>query len=226
MTPIIQLKDINKRVQDGTKFLQILKDCSITIQQGEMVAILGRSGAGKTTLLNLMAMLDNDYQGDYYFDQMNAHAKTDAERFSLRTKFIGYIFQDFQLIEEFTVLQNVEMPLGYQGVPRKVRIQRSLKAIEDVGLGRRGDSNVGTLSGGERQRVCIARALAHQPKIILADEPTGSLDPKTSEEVMTLLIDLNRAFNITEVIVTHDEVVANRCSRIYTLKNGGIHYER
>lgn len=160
MTPIIQLTNVKKSVQDGKRQLQILENCSLSIHEGDMMAVLGRSGSGKTTLLNLIAMLDNNYEGEYFFNHINMTILSNKERFALRTRSIGYIFQDFQLIDAFNVLQNVEIPLGYQGIQRHKRIERSLKAIEEVGLSDRCKSIVGTLSGGEKQRVCIARASA------------------------------------------------------------------
>lgn len=202
--------------------MQILKACSLTLEEGEMVAILGRSGAGKTTLLNLIAMLDRDYEGTYLFDGSDVRAKSDADCFALRTQAIGYVFQDFQLIDEFTGLQNVELPLGYQGIPRKERQERSLQALQQVGLGDRGDSLVAQLSGGEKQRIGIARALVYKPRILLADEPTGNLDPQTSGEIMQLLRRLNEDAQMTELIVTHDREVAKQCSRVLSLQEGKL----
>lgn len=225
MENIINLTDIRKIIKDGSNNLEILYNLSLTVKRGDMVSIIGTSGSGKTTLLNIIAMLDSNYQGSYIFDGEELSSKSEKELFGLRCKNIGYIFQDFKLIEEFDVIKNVEMPLGFLGHKRKDRLRLSKEAIKKVGLETKEKTKVYKLSGGERQRVAIARALSFNPKIILADEPTGSLDKNTSLKIIDLLKELNKEYKVTILLVSHDLNIAKKATRILKLEGGRLYEE-
>lgn len=225
MENIINLTDIRKIIKDGSNNLEILYNLSLTVKRGDMVSIIGTSGSGKTTLLNIIAMLDSNYQGSYIFDGEELSSKSEKELFDLRCKNIGYIFQDFKLIEEFDVVKNVEMPLGFLGHKRKDRLRLSKEAIKKVGLETKEKTKVYKLSGGERQRVAIARALSFNPKIILADEPTGSLDKNTSLKIIDLLKELNKEYKVTILLVSHDLNIAKKATRILKLEGGRLYEE-
>lgn len=225
MENIINLTDIRKIIKDGSNNLEILYNLSLTVKRGDMVSIIGTSGSGKTTLLNIIAMLDSNYQGSYIFDGEELSSKSEKELFDLRCKNIGYIFQDFKLIEEFDVVKNVEMPLGFLGYKRKDRLRLSKEAIKKVGLETKEKTKVYKLSGGERQRVAIARALSFNPKIILADEPTGSLDKNTSLKIIDLLKELNKEYKVTILLVSHDLNIAKKATRILKLEGGRLYEE-
>lgn len=225
METIINLTDIKKIIKDGSNNLEILYNLSLTVKRGDMVSIIGTSGSGKTTLLNIIAMLDSNYQGSYIFDGEELSSKSEKELFNLRCKNIGYIFQDFKLIEEFDVIKNVEMPLGFLGHKRKDRLRLSKEAIKKVGLETKEKTKVYKLSGGERQRVAIARALSFNPKIILADEPTGSLDKNTSLKIIDLLKELNKEYKVTILLVSHDLNIAKKATRILKLEGGRLYEE-
>lgn len=225
MENIINLTDIRKIIKDGSNNLEILYDLSLTVKRGDMVSIIGTSGSGKTTLLNIIAMLDSNYQGSYIFDGEELSSKSEKELFDLRCKNIGYIFQDFKLIEEFDVVKNVEMPLGFLAYKRKDRLRLSKEAIKKVGLETKEKTKVYKLSGGERQRVAIARALSFNPKIILADEPTGSLDKNTSLKIIDLLKELNKEYKVTILLVSHDLNIAKKATRILKLEGGRLYEE-
>lgn len=225
MENIINLTDIRKIIKDGSNNLEILYNLSLTVKRGDMVSIIGTSGSGKTTLLNIIAMLDSNYQGSYIFDGEELSSKSEKELFDLRCKNIGYIFQDFKLIEELDVVKNVEMPLGFLGYKRKDRLRLSKEAIKKVGLETKEKTKVYKLSGGERQRVAIARALSFNPKIILADEPTGSLDKNTSLKIIDLLKELNKEYKVTILLVSHDLNIAKKATRILKLEGGRLYEE-
>lgn len=225
MENIINLTDIRKIIKDGSNNLEILNNLSLIVKKGDMVSIIGTSGSGKTTLLNIIAMLDSKYQGSYIFDGEELSSKSVKELFDLRCKNIGYIFQDFKLIEEFDVVKNVEMPLGFLGHNRKDRLRLSKEAIKKVGLETKEKTKVYKLSGGERQRVAIARALSFNPKIILADEPTGSLDKNTSLKIIDLLKELNKEYKVTILLVSHDLNIAKKATRILKLEGGRLYEE-
>lgn len=225
MENIINLTDIRKIIKDGSNNLEILYNLSLTVKRGDMVSIIGTSGSGKTTLLNIIAMLDSNYQGSYIFDGEELSSKSEKELFDLRCKNIGYIFQDFKLIEEFDVVKNVEMPLGFLAYKRKDRLRLSKEAIKKVGLETKEKTKVYKLSGGERQRVAIARALSFNPKIILADEPTGSLDKNTSLKIIDLLKELNKEYKVTILLVSHDLNIAKKATRILKLEGGRLYEE-
>lgn len=225
MENIINLTDIRKIIKDGSNNLEILYNLSLTVKRGDMVSIIGTSGSGKTTLLNIIAMLDSNYQGSYIFDGEELSSKSEKELFGLRCKNIGYIFQDFKLIEDFDVVKNVEMPLGFLGYKRNDRLRLSKEAIKKVGLETKEKTKVYKLSGGERQRVAIARALSFNPKIVLADEPTGSLDKNTSLKIIDLLKKLNKEYKVTILLVSHDLNIAKKATRILKLEGGRLYEE-
>ncbi len=218
---MIQLRNINK-TYFGAQPLHVLKGIDLDIGEGEFVSIMGASGSGKSTLLNILGILDNYDEGEYHLAGTLIKDLSETRAASYRNRMIGFIFQSFNLIAFKTAVENVELPLFYQGVSRKKRHQMALDYLERLGLRDWANHYPNELSGGQKQRVAIARALITQPKIILADEPTGALDSKTSVEVMQLLKELNQTEKITEIIVTHDPAVAEQTNRIIRIKDGII----
>jgi putative ABC transport system ATP-binding protein len=218
---MIELKDINKTYQ-GAQPLHVLKGIDLHIGEGEFVSIMGASGSGKSTLLNILGILDNYDSGEYWLAGTLIKDLSERKAAEYRNRMIGFIFQSFNLIGFKTAVENVELPLFYQGVGRKKRHQMALDYLERLGLLDWATHYPNELSGGQRQRVAIARALITHPRVILADEPTGALDSKTSVEVMQLLKQLNDEQHITEIIVTHDPGVANQTNRIIRIKDGVI----
>lgn len=218
---MIQLRNINK-TYFGAQPLHVLKGIDLDIGEGEFVSIMGASGSGKSTLLNILGILDNYDEGEYHLAGTLIKDLSETRAASYRNRMIGFIFQSFNLIPFKTAVENVELPLFYQGVARKKRHQQALEYLERLGLRDWAEHYPNELSGGQKQRVAIARALITQPKIILADEPTGALDSKTSVEVMQLLKELNQTEKITEIIVTHDPAVAEQTNRIIRIKDGII----
>lgn len=201
--------------------MEVLKGIECTIASGELVAIMGSSGSGKSTLLNVLGLLDNFDEGSYLLDGQDMSGLGERQAAKYRSEFLGFVFQSFNLIGFKTALENVALPLYYQGVPRKERQRRAMEFLKRVGLEDWADHLPNQMSGGQKQRVAIARALIGQPRVILADEPTGALDSVTSEEVMNLLREINRE-GITMVVVTHENEVADRCDRIIRLRDGYI----
>ena len=218
---MISLHDINK-TYFGAQPLHVLKGINLEIADGEMVSIMGASGSGKSTLLNILGLLDNYDSGDYYLDGKLMKDLTENTAAEYRNKMIGFIFQSFNLISFKTAVENVELPLFYRGVPRRKRHELALQYLEKLGLSEWADHYPNEMSGGQKQRVAIARALITKPRIILADEPTGALDSKTSKEVMQLLSELNREEGVTMIIVTHDPSVAAQTGRTIHIKDGLI----
>ena len=218
---MIELKDINKTYQ-GAQPLHVLKGIDLHIGEGEFVSIMGASGSGKSTLLNILGILDNYDSGEYWLAGTLIKDLSERKAAEYRNRMIGFIFQSFNLIGFKTAVENVELPLFYQGVGRKKRHQMALDYLERLGLLDWATHYPNELSGGQRQRVAIARALITHPRVILADEPTGALDSKTSVEVMQLLKQLNDEQHITAIIVTHDPGVANQTNRIIRIKDGVI----
>ena len=218
---MIHLKDINKTYQ-GAQPLHVLKGINLDIEAGEFVSIMGASGSGKSTLLNILGILDNYDTGEYVLDGKLIKNLSESRAAEYRNKMIGFIFQSFNLIGFKTAVENVELPLFYQGVSRRKRHQQALEYLDRLGLLPWADHYPNEMSGGQKQRVAIARALITQPPIILADEPTGALDSKTSVEVMQLLKKLNAEDHKTIVVVTHESGVANETNKIVHIKDGII----
>ena len=218
---LIELKGINKTYDNGQP-LHVLKGIDLSIDRGEFVSIMGASGSGKSTLLNILGILDNYDTGEYWLDGKLIKDLSEKTAADYRNRMIGFVFQSFNLISFKTAVENVELPLYYQGVPRKKRQEMAMEYLEKLGLTDWASHFPNEMSGGQKQRVAIARALITQPRIILADEPTGALDSKTSVEVMRLLKRLNQEEGITIIVVTHESGVANETDKIIHIKDGII----
>lgn len=218
---IIDIQGIGKTYRIGAVEVNALDKVDLKIDKGEYVALMGPSGSGKSTLMNILGCLDTPTRGTYNLNGINVSRRTDNELAEVRNKEIGFIFQTFNLLSRNTALENVALPLVYSGIDKKARNEKAKKALENVGLGDRMEHKPNELSGGQRQRVAIARALVNNPSIILADEPTGNLDTKTSHEIMDLIEDIHRQGN-TVIIVTHEEDIARRAHRVVRLRDGNI----
>lgn len=218
---MISIKNLHKSYKMGDSSLHVLKGIDIEVGEGELVAIMGSSGSGKSTLLNILGMLDLLDEGEYRLDNVMINNLNETTAANYRNKFLGFVFQSFNLINYKTALENVSLPLYYQGLGRKIRQEKALEYLEKVGLKEWASHLPSELSGGQKQRVAIARALASQPKVLLADEPTGALDSKTSMEVMALIQQINNEGK-TILVVTHELDIAQMCKRVVTLKDGVI----
>ena len=218
---MIEIQELNKSYEIGKNSLHVLKGINLKINEGELVAIMGSSGSGKSTLLNIIGMLDNYDSGSYHLDGVTIKDLDETKAAKYRNQFLGFVFQSFNLINYKTALENIALPLYYQGIARNERQNIAFEYLEKVGLGDWSEHLPSELSGGQKQRIAIARALASQPKVLLADEPTGALDSKTSEEVMALIKKINKEGK-TILVVTHENEIANMCNRIITLKDGVI----
>ncbi|MDA9341971.1 ABC transporter ATP-binding protein [Flavobacteriaceae bacterium] len=218
---MIEIKDLHKSYKMGTNSLHVLKGINFKVSEGEMVAIMGSSGSGKSTLLNILGILDEADKGSYHLDGTLIKNLNEKVAAKYRNKFLGFVFQSFNLINYKSALDNVALPLYYQGVKRNVRMEKALHYLDKVGLADWSSHLPNELSGGQKQRVAIARALASNPKVLLADEPTGALDSITSYEVMELIQEINDEGK-TILIVTHEDDIAHMCKRIVNLKDGII----
>jgi len=221
MQPVIQLHDIRKNYYLGKVVIEVLKGITLHINRNEYVALMGPSGSGKSTLMNIIGCLDTPTSGDYILNGQAVSGMTDNSLADVRNQEIGFVFQQFHLLPRLSALENVALPLVYAGVPKKERTERAVEVLKQVNLTDRSHHKPNELSGGQNQRVAIARALINNPSIILADEPTGNLDSKTSQEIMAIFDAIHAAGN-TVVLVTHEEDIAAHAGRIIRLKDGVI----
>lgn len=221
MQELISVTDASKIYQSGESTIAALDHISITIEEGEFVAIVGSSGSGKSTLMNIIGCLDTPTSGNYCLEGVDISTKTDDELSNIRNRKIGFIFQGFNLIESLSAIENVELPLIYRGVKRHKRRELALQALQHVGLSERNTHLPSQMSGGQQQRVAIARAIAARPPILLADEPTGNLDMKSGNDVMDILLDLNKEGK-TIILITHDAAIAKRANRVICIKEGHV----
>ena len=221
MSALVEIQDISKIYNPGENEVRALDHISLTIQNGEFVAIIGQSGSGKSTLMNMIGCLDVPTEGTYILNGQNVSKLSDNELSDIRNQEIGFIFQGFNLIANLTAQENVELPLIYRGVPKKERHELSVAALKKVGLAHRMDHRPSEMSGGQQQRVAIARAIAQAPPVILADEPTGNLDSASSMEILDILKQLH-AENRTVILITHDNDIAKQAKRVIRIKDGKI----
>ncbi|HHY41386.1 MAG TPA: ABC transporter ATP-binding protein [Thermoanaerobacterales bacterium] len=219
---MIQLTNISRSYKNGQVLIEALKDVNLSIEEGEFVSIMGPSGSGKSTLLNILGCLDKPTSGTYEIAGRRVEKMGDNQLADIRNQLLGFVFQSFHLLPDLNALENVELPLIYRGLGGKERRKRSIEALKSVGLEKRIYHRPSQLSGGEQQRVAIARAIVGNPKVILADEPTGALDSKTSETIMEIFQELNKERGITIVQVTHEKNIAQYGKRIYHLLDGKI----
>ena len=218
---MIRIKNLHKSYEMGSNSLHVLKGIDFNVSEGELVAIMGSSGSGKSTLLNIIGMLDNYDNGSYELDNILIKDLDETKAANYRNKFLGFVFQSFNLINYKSAVENVILPLYYQGIKRREREKIALEYLDNVGLKNWASHLPSELSGGQKQRVAIARAMVSKPKVLLADEPTGALDSKTSSEVMSLIQEINNSGK-TILVVTHEEDIAKMCKRIVRLKDGVI----
>lgn len=218
---LIEVRDLAKIYQIGNQEVQALRSIDLDIHKNEYVALMGPSGSGKSTLMNILGCLDTPTRGTYFLNGQDVSKKIDDELAEVRNREIGFIFQTFNLLPRYSSLENVALPLIYKGVGKHERLERAREVLTQVGLGDRMDHKPNELSGGQRQRVAVARALVNKPAIILADEPTGNLDSKTSYEIMSLLDDIHNLGN-TIILVTHEEDIALRAKRLVRLRDGVV----
>ena len=218
---MIRIKNLHKSYEIGSNSLHVLKGIDFNVSEGELVAIMGSSGSGKSTLLNIIGMLDNYDNGSYELDNILIKDLDETKAANYRNKFLGFVFQSFNLINYKSAVENVILPLYYQGIKRREREKIALEYLDNVGLKNWASHLPSELSGGQKQRVAIARAMVSKPKVLLADEPTGALDSKTSAEVMSLIQQINNSGK-TILVVTHEEDIAKMCKRVVRLKDGVI----
>ncbi|MCG2420216.1 ABC transporter ATP-binding protein [Aequorivita sp. F47161] len=221
MSLLIKIRNITRDFPLGNEVVKVLKGIDLDINRGEYVALMGPSGSGKSTLMNLLGCLDTPTSGSYELNGNDVSNMTDDELAEIRNKEIGFVFQTFNLLPRTTALENVALPMIYAGASKSDRTERAKQVLTDVGLADRMDHKPNQLSGGQRQRVAVGRALVNKPSIILADEPTGNLDSKTSDEIMNLFNEIHKAGN-TVILVTHEEEIAENAHRIIRLRDGMV----
>lgn len=219
---MISLVNVNKYYQNDEESLHVLKNINLAIAPGEMIAIMGPSGSGKSTLINLLGFIDKQFEGQYLFEGEALLTSSDEILSKIRNQTVGFVFQNFSLIENNTVFENVELPLLYNGYKFHQTEEKVRAVLKKVGLSDKADKHLKQLSGGQQQRVAIARALINQPKFLIADEPTGALDSHTSEEIMKLFVDLNTQDQVTIILVTHNPDMVPYCSRLISIRDGEI----
>ncbi|MCH1528580.1 MAG: ABC transporter ATP-binding protein [Candidatus Poseidoniaceae archaeon] len=222
MSTSMQAAGVWKLYASGTSTVEAVRGVDVTLKVGEMVAIMGPSGCGKTTLLNVLSGIDVPSAGEVFVDGKPLFGVSDNERTTMRSNYLGFIFQDFNLLPVLSAVENVELPLLLLGVAASEARSRAMQALTDVGLAERSQHRPAELSGGQQQRVAVARAVVHRPAVILCDEPTGNLDSKTSEEVLALLKRINEEHQTTFLIVTHDARIAELCDRVLQMEDGLI----
>ncbi|RIN99527.1 ABC transporter ATP-binding protein [Mammaliicoccus sciuri] len=222
---MINLVNVNRHFKNGEETNHILKDINISIDTGEFIAIMGPSGSGKSTLINILGFIDRGYTGEYLFDDENYQQVSDNKLAFIRNKTVGFVFQNFKLIQNNTIMENVSIPLLYSGMSSKERKQRVESVLKDVGIADKKHLVPNKLSGGQQQRVAIARSIVNKPKFIIADEPTGALDSQTSKDIMDLFVRLNCEQNTTMIIVTHDRKVAEQADRVIHILDGRVQRE-
>lgn len=218
---MLEIKKLNKYYVNGENSLHALKNINFKIENGEFVAIMGSSGSGKSTMMNILGCLDKEFEGEYILDNIDVSQSMEDKLSEIRNRKIGFVFQAFNLLPKLTALQNVELPLIYAGVEKKLRHKIAMEKLEKVGLKDRVNHRPNELSGGQRQRVAIARALVNNPSILLADEPTGNLDSISEKEIMMLFKELNSQ-GVTIIIVSHEPEIANYVKRILLFKDGEL----
>lgn len=219
---MIRLEHVNKYYGQGATRFHVLHDINLQVAAGELMAIIGESGSGKSTLINIIGFLDDDFEGNYFYNDQAIHDYTRADFARLRNQHVGFVFQNFKLIRDISIAENVILPLLYAGVGRRQAKKTAARVLSRVGLGGYDDKLPTELSGGQQQRVSIARAIIANPDFLIADEPTGALDTKTSQEIMDLFKQLNQTQHTTIIMVTHDPRVAEQCERVVKIIDGRI----
>ena len=222
---LVEMKNLCKDYPQGKETVRVLKDICLSVEEGDYLAIMGPSGSGKTTLMNMIGCLDVPTSGDYFLDGENLLGAGSNRLAEVRNHTLGFVFQSFYLLPKMNAVDNVALPLMYAGVPKKERRERAIAALETMGLGERLDFKPSQLSGGQCQRVAIARAIVGKPKLLLADEPTGALDPVSGNQIMDIFDELN-ASGTTIIMITHEQEIANRAKRINYIRDGVLSEER
>ena len=223
---LLEARELVKGFRSGESYLPVLQEADFTVQKGEMVAIVGASGVGKSTLLHVLGTLDEPERGSVFIGGKDVFALSEPERTELRNRTMGFIFQFHHLLPEFSALENVMMPLLIGRTPAGVARERAGRLLEVLGLADRAEHRPGQLSGGEQQRVAVARALVVQPRLVLADEPTGNLDRRTSDELVGLFVRLHQEWGLTSVLVTHSQQIASVCDRVVYMEDGRLHEKK